>query len=51
MQEKLDTYKAGKEKRQEKLKEEAEVEAQWQYQEGYKKAMEGWHYLRLEASH
>ena len=50
LREELDAYKAGEEKRLEKLKEEAKVEAQERYQEGYKKAMEGWHYLRVEAA-
>ena len=43
-------YKAGGEKRLEKLKEEAKVEAKRQYQEGYKEVMEGLHYLRVEAA-
>ena len=50
LQEELDAYKAGEEMSLEKLKEEAEVEAKRQYQKGYEKAMEGWHYLRVEAA-
>ena len=50
LQEELDAYKAGGEKRLEKLKEEAKVEAKRQYQEGYKEVMEGLHYLRVEAA-
>ena len=50
LQEELDTYKAGEEKRLEKLKEEAKVEAQAKYLEGYEKGMAGWHYLRVEAA-
>ena len=45
LQEELDAYKAGEEKTLEKLKEEAEVETKRQYQKGYEKAMEGWHYF------
>ena len=50
LQEKLDIYKAGEGKRLGKLKGKAEVEAKRQYQEGYKKAMKGWQYLRVEAA-
>ena len=46
----MDAYKAGEEKRLQKQKEEAEVEAKRQYQKGYEKAMEGWYYLRVEAA-
>ena len=50
LQEELDTYKAGEEKWLERLKEEAEVAAKWQYQKGYEKAMEDWYCLRVEAA-
>ena len=46
----MDTYIAGEEKRVEKLKEEAKVEAQAKYLEGYEKGMAGWHYVRVEAA-
>ena len=41
LREELDTYKAGEEKRLEKLAEEAKAEVKRQYQKGYEKAIEG----------